>query len=387
MLFDDLPPPVNAKETRPEGGGPPEVTAPGDPAPEADEPAAKRPRPAGDPGASGADDSDAPAVALARLTQHAHSCGSSNKFAKVVQLTSQLLEGGTLERRHNKAAFKARQATNQPCARVAVRETRVAACPDCVLLLPSWLQLLQALLSDHARVTAPEFRLECAALVKAACGADGLFNAKQKAALDVWAVTAVTCNALHTDDSYAFSAAVNDVKAAWSALPEYQPPSDRSAVAEASAPLPEGVDAEEAAAAAAMAAKMAAVEREAAAEAEALLDQRRDGLLLCVETAHSMYRWPWAQSIVDGLVDAVHAMASAKLSPQQRARLQCTHDAVKEARHRRRIGGGGGGGGGDMTSFERGQARFANAEISIRKQVGSSGVDGRGESCAHRLTQ
>jgi len=248
-------------------------------------------------------------------------------------------------------------------------------------------QLLETLLSDSARVTAPEFRLECAALARAACEAEGLFNAKQAAALDVWAVTAVTCNALHTDDSYAFNAAVSNVKAAWSALPDFQSSGTNAASASVAPPLedPQDVSPEELAEAAAMAAKMAAVEREAAAEAEALLDKRRDGLLLCVEIAFSMYKWPWASSIVDTLLDFVHGVAATKLSPEQRVRFQKTHDAVKEARSRRMTGGAGGSL--DQTSFERGQARYANAEISIRKQVGALGSDGRGESCAHRLTQ
>ena len=63
------------------------------------------------------------------------------------------------------------------------------------------------------------------------------------------------------------------------------------------------------------------------------------------------------------------------------------HSQVRDARTRRRAGGGGGGGGGDLTSFERGAARFAGAEISIRKAVGSGlGNDGRGEACANTLS-
>ena len=311
------------------------------------EPAAKRARVATAPPQPGGDEI---AAALARLTQHAES-SSGSKWVRVVQLTTQLLAGGTLERKHNKAAYA----------------------------------LLELLLADGSRVTAPESRLECSALVQAACDADGLFNAKQRSGLDTWAVTAVTCNSLFTDDSYAFNAAVAQVKAAWSALPDFQPPQEADSGEPAEQlQLPADVSPEEAAEAAVLAAKMAAAERDAAAAERRLLDQRRDGLLLCVESAHSMYRWPWAASIVDGLLDHVQGLAGAKLSPEQRARLGKAQEAVRDAGGRRRAGGGDGG---DMTSYERGQARYANAEISIRKQVGSSGADGRGESCAHRLTQ
>ena len=129
-----------------------------------------------------------------------------------------------------------------------------------------------------------------------------------------------------------------------------------------------------------------------------------------MEAAHASYRWPWAQATIDQLVEAAHAVAAAKLSPAQQERLQRTYIQargvqqclrptvarcslarlaiwqVRDARTRRRAGGGGGGGG-DLTSFERGAARFAGAEISVRRAVGSGlGNDGRGEACAHSLS-
>jgi hypothetical protein len=332
MLFDHMPPPREPEAAAATGAEP--------------EPEPKRARVAAPPQPPGGDEV---AAALARLTQHAQS-SSGAKWVRVVTLTTQLLSGGTLERKHNKGGYA----------------------------------LLEALLCDSARVTAPESRLECSALVQAACDTEGVFNAKQRAGLEVWAVTGVTCNSLFTDDNYAFNAAVAQVKAAWSDLPDFQPMAAAdSAKAVESVELPADVSPEEAAEAAALAAKMAAAERDAAAAEWTLLDARRDGLVLCVETAHGMYRWPWAHSMVDSLLDHVNALAAAKLSPEQRARLAKTHEAVRHARGRRRAGGGDGG---DLTSYERGQARFANAEISIRKQVGASGADGRGESCAHRLT-
>jgi hypothetical protein len=73
------------------------------------------------------------------------------------------------------------------------------------------------------------------------------------------------------------------------------------------------------------------------------------------------------------------------MSPRVLTRSLCQQ--VRDARTRRRAGGGGGGGGGDQTSFERGAARYAGAEISVRRAVGSNmGSDGRGEACAHSLS-
>jgi hypothetical protein len=69
-------------------------------------------------------------------------------------------------------------------------------------------------------------------------------------------------------------------------------------------------------------------------------------------------------------------------SPGQAARLALTVEAVRAARNKRRAGGSVGGAGAGETAFERGQAKYANAAISIRKAVGSAtGTDGRGESC------
>jgi hypothetical protein len=168
------------------------------------------------------------------------------------------------------------------------------------------------------------------------------------------------------------------------APPDATPPPPPPPAGDGDAP----VDAEEAALAARMAARMAAAERAAAAAAAALLDARRDALLTCVETAHASYRWPWAQTTVDMLVDAAQAASADKFSPAQRERLQRTYTAVRDARHRRRFGGGKGGGGGEPTSFERGAARFAGADISIRRAVGSGmGNDGRGEACAGTLNK
>ena len=76
-------------------------------------------------------------------------------------------------------------------------------------------------MADPARVTAPECRVEYVALLRAAKSAAerGVLNAKHCAALDVWCVAGLTANALFTDDSYEFSRAAAEVRAAFAALP------------------------------------------------------------------------------------------------------------------------------------------------------------------------
>lgn len=133
--------------------------------------------------------------------------------------------------------------------------------------------------------------------------------------------------------------------------------------------------------AAALAERMAAAERAASESEAALWAAWRDHLCLCCEIAWSLYRWPWAQSIVDGLLEGAHEASASKLSPAQQARLQRTYGLVVAARNKRRTGGGGGAGA-DLTSFERGAAVYAGAEISIRSSVGANTTDGRGETAS-----
>ena len=103
---------------------------------------------------------------------------------------------------------------------------------------------------------------------------------------------------------------------------EAEPAADEPAEAP---PLPPDASPEEAEAAAAAFAAAAAAERAAALAALALASARRNALLSCVEAAHAQYRWPWAQTTVDQLVDAAHAVAAAKLSPAQQERLHRTY--------------------------------------------------------------
>jgi len=321
---------------------PPEAPAAEEPPAAAEAPAIKRARTAAE---EGVDDVTS---ALRRLATHA----VGPKFGKALQLATGLLSARptTLRRAHGRDA----------------------------------LALLRALLGDGARSCAPEWRCEAAALCEAALALrahEGLFPGAQGEELDVLALLCVTCNGLFTDDSFSFGRVAAEVRSALEALPTLAPPPGPDTAAEQEPPEAlQGLSEAEAEEARAMCARMAAAEAVAAAAAAALAERRRDALLRCCEAAAASYRWPWAQSVVDLLMEAAQG-ALHKFPPPQAERLAATVEAVRAARVRRRAGGGGGGGG--ETSFERGTAKFAGAAISIRHAVGGGlGKDGRGESCA-----
>jgi len=310
------------------------------PAKEEAAPPAKRARPDGE--------EDEVLAAIARLSAHAE---APKKAAKVAQLFSTLLAGGSLRRPHAAAAFA----------------------------------LLQALMREPGRCAAPDTRIEYAAMLAAAAeqAEQGLFNAKQRPWVQLHSERAELCAKLAADDSHSFARGATDVRAALAGLPDAAPGDD--AEEEPPAPPPEalsGLSPEEAAEAAAMAARFAAAEAAAAAAAAELASARRDMLLDCVEVAFSRYKHAWAAATVDVLIEAAHSTGSAKMPPPQRPRLNAIVNRAREARRLRKAGGAGGSEPGP-TSFERSERAFAGATFSIRKAVGASlCTDGRGDSSA-----
>ena len=81
-------------------------------------------------------------------------------------------------------------------------------------------------MSERSRVTDPAFRVEYRSLFMAAGRllADGVFGAKHRPQMEAWSTLALLANQLHTDDSYAFTRAANEVKAMILALPEWAEP-------------------------------------------------------------------------------------------------------------------------------------------------------------------
>ena len=108
---------------------------------------------------------------------------------------------------------------------------------------------------------------------------------------------------------------------------------------------------------------MRRAERAAEAEAHTLLDDERDALLDAVDAAETHYRWNWAQTAIEMLVEATHTRRD-RFSPEQAARVESRWEATREKRNARK--GGGGGGGEKATSFDRAQAKVRGESMSVR---------------------
>ena len=335
-LFDDLP---SAKRPAPE------------PAPE--------PEPAPAPDAKRAKASEGPetrprevdhGAALAKIAAH---IGNPAKFKKCAQLALALMRGGELERRHGKALFAVLTNAMEPTPR---------------------------------RANDPAVRFEYRELFDAAeaCGDDGVLNAKHKAQLAVWMLHVRVVNDVHTDDNFQFARATKAVKALVDALDDLGPrphddeedEEDEKDDEKAQQKANEGEDTE-AREMREYAQRMRAAERRAELDAWQLREDEREALLDACDAAHSLYKFAWAQTGVDMLVEHVHERR-ARFGETHRRRIVEMYEAVRDKRNKRRKGGGGGEG---MSSFEQSQARYSGAAISIRGGVGGEGTrDGRGES-------
>ena len=219
-----------------------------------------------------------------------------------------------------------------------------------------------------------------------------MLNAKHKARLAVWMLHVRVVNDVHTDDNFQFAKATKAVKALVDALTDHGPrprgdddeddkdDTKDEAKDEAAAGKDEDEETREMRE---HAARMRAAERQAELDAWQLREDEREALLDACDAAHSHYKHAWAQTAVDMLVEHVHERR-AKFGEEHRARIVEMYEAVRNKRNARKAaaaGGGGGGGGEGLTSFERSQARFTNAAISVRGGVGGEGTrDGRGES-------
>ena len=287
------------------------------------------------------------ASALTKIAAH---IGNPAKFKKCAQLALALMRGGELERRHGKALFAVLTNAMEPTPR---------------------------------RANDPAVRFEYRELFDAAeaCGDDGVLNAKHKAQLAVWMLHVRVVNDVHTDDNFQFAKATKAVKALVDALDDLGPrphddeedEEDEKADEKA---RHEGEDTE-AREMREYAQRMRAAERRAELDAWQLREDEREALLDACDAAHSLYKFAWAQTGVDMLVEHVHERR-ARFGEAHRRRIVEMYEAVRDKRNKRRKGGGGGEG---MSSFEQSQARYSGAAISIRGGVGGEGTrDGRGES-------
>jgi len=208
-----------------------------------------------------------------------------------------------------------------------------------------------------------------------------VLNAKHKAQLAVWMLHVRVVNDVHTDDNFQFAKATKAVKALVDALDDLGPrphddEEDEEDEKDDEKARHEGEDTE-AREMREYAQRMRAAERRAELDAWQLREDEREALLDACDAAHSLYKFAWAQTGVDMLVEHVHERR-ARFGETHRRRIVEMYEAVRDKRNKRRKGGGGGEG---MSSFEQSQARYSGAAISIRGGVGGEGTrDGRGES-------
>ncbi|CEF98271.1 unnamed product [Ostreococcus tauri] len=285
---------------------------------------------------------------LRRLAPH---LATREKFARASSMLGAVLASEGCERRDNAAAFECvRNAMTPTPKRALERATRVA--------YEELFKIVDAV-------------------------APVIFNAKQRRKVEVWRTYALGANALHTDDSYAFSKAVRAIQDKVEALDAYVDEERIDVDAEIEVP-PAPEDASEEDARAMAEAFVAAVKAERAAEIEAraVEDEQRVAYIDCLEVAASLYHRPWAQTTIDMMANFFHERRD-KFSPSSREDVVKIWDDLRKKKIARKAGGGDGG---DMTQYERDAARAASTKVSARGAVGSERLnDGRGEACAKML--
>ena len=120
---------------------------------------------------------------------------------------------------------------------------------------------------------------------------------------------------------------------------------------------------------------MRRAERAAEAEAHTLLDDERDALLDAVDAAETHYRWNWAQTAIEMLVEATTLGGIDSRPSRRRASSRGGGDegeAKREKGRRRRRE--------KATSFDRAQAKVRGESMSVRGASATARATVGGES-------
>ncbi|KAM0945075.1 hypothetical protein DsansV1_C10g0098651 [Dioscorea sansibarensis] len=265
--------------------------------------------------------------------------------------------------------------------------------------------ILEAAMSSSSAPTDPSVRVDYHALFSAAQDVAESFSKQQNDQLMTWSLRAVMANDLYTDDSFMFSKTAGKIKEAISSLPLATKDDDNeeaAALAEAEnkakteenhnpeegtqssaldesnkgASDPFGLDAllpstlrkEEKSREKAVASLNRQTDEE---ESKRFIKSKREALLLCLEIAARRYKIPWAQTVIDILVN--HAFDNIdRFTHCQRDAISKLWASIKE-QHIRRKQGKSVTGKLDMNAFEWLQEKYANEKISIRRAVGDGG--------------
>lgn len=264
--------------------------------------------------------------------------------------------------------------------------------------------ILDAAMSSPTACNDPTLRADYQALFSAVQDVAECFSKQQKNQIITWTLQAVVANELYTDDSFVYSKAAGKIKEAISSLPLATADDDNDeaaalALAEnkavgtnncqrettSSTDLPDsnketsdpfGLDAllpstskDERS----RVKQVTTLNRRAEEEEESkrFIKSQREVLLLCLEISARRYKVPWAQTVIDILVQ--HAFDNEdRFTSRQRDAIEKLWASIKE-QHIRRKQGKSVTGKLDMNAFEWLQDKYAHEKISIRHAVGGGG--------------
>ncbi|XP_077223662.1 nucleolar/coiled-body phosphoprotein isoform X2 [Tasmannia lanceolata] len=268
----------------------------------------------------------------------------------------------------------------------------------------SFFAILEAAMSSPLTCTEPSLRADYQALFSAAQDVTDCFSKPQKNQLASWTIRAVVANDLYTDDSFVFSKAAGRIKEAISSLPVANEEDDTEEAAvlakdkneavdddrdtgnmlsEAS-PQPEKNEESDPFGLDALLPKTlkkdekgrgkkeaASLSRKSEEDSKRFVKSQREALILCLEIAARRYKIPWAQTVIDILVQ--HAFDNIeRFTSHQRDAIGKLWTSIRE-QHTRRKQGKSVTGKLDMNAFEWLQLKYANEKISIRHAVGDGG--------------
>ena len=198
--------------------------------------------------------------------------------------------------------------------------------------------VLEAGISDPSRLRDKTYRVAYLKLYSAAVARAALFPEEKRPLLKLWEVQVLAQAELYTDDSYQFSRAAKVVREALAGLPCVYPSLEPPGAVH----LPEA-------------------ERGVWA----------DALFSCVESAMAHQKYAWAKTTVDMLVKATIDRRTSFSEAQQRSlqewNLRCKGQKVQRQQEHQQNQKR------DLTSYEKKEAEWRSADISLGKGGGDQG--------------
>ncbi|GMH39082.1 hypothetical protein BSKO_06980 [Bryopsis sp. KO-2023] len=243
-------------------------------------------------------------------------------------------------------------------------------------------KVIAASMSDTSRCQDPTLRKEYYRLISSACDHCTLFNNQQRLQLEVYQIWGVLLSEMHTDDNFVFNKVLKKIQEIMELLPEAtevdenaykdwealskvnDEPNCGSSGKEKESVDPFDLDA---------LLDTGGKKKESSTwSPELCLVARREAVVDCLKTAKEKYRFAWACTSVDILLNAAHKYKSRFCLPQQETidelwRFTKKGKAVRKqgpsAVEIRR----------DTTSFEQARSEWSKTSVSHRGKVGGGG--------------